>query len=242
MINVALAILTACSLAVVLVLFPDVPSAVKVLSVLGVLAIGGLAAAILRYALTRDYARLTLFAALRGWTFTLHDADLDKRFDVFPMNAGLGGRVINVMRGSHRFYEAATFTYLTAMPAPQVYQVTLIELGAHVPTFQLLPEDAIAAAAKLAGGQDILVGDADFDKRWRIIARDPDYVRAVLTPQLRERLDKRDVHGMPIVVDGGAVLTWKAGPEAVRRLSFRLEVLVAVAEAIPESVWKASRP
>ncbi len=237
-INVALAVLTAAAGIGVLVFFPDAPNVMKGLAIVGVAAIALAIALTVRYALTRDFQRLAMWAGLRGWTFSGSDASLRERFHVYPFGSGIGGRVDNVLRGTYRFHECVTFTYSTAKPAPQFYQVTLVELDADIPAFELLPEDAIAAAAKLVGGQDLKVGDKTFDDRWRISAMDPDFVMKILNSRLRHRLDRKDIHGMPIAGDGRAILTWQAGPAGVRRMSHRLDVLIAVAEAIPDELWK----
>ena len=121
-----------------------------------------------------------------------------------------------------------------------MYQVTLVELEAHPPSIELLPEDLVSAIAKVAGGQDLIVGDPNFDDHWRIVSGDAAFVSRLLNPQLQRRLRRRDTRGMPLAIDAGAVLTWKAGPIGVHRLSRRLDALIDVVEAIPEDVWTSS--
>jgi hypothetical protein len=242
-VNAVLAALATASAAGVIALFPGVPVFVRVLAVLGVLGVFAATALVSRWALSRDRARIALFAAVRGWDYRARDDDLPARFSVFPFTPGRGGTAVNVLEGPHRFHDCATFTFVVRKPAVQLYQVTLIELGASPPSLELLPEDLVAAITKVVGGQDLTVGNPNFDDHWRIVSRDAAFVRRVLNPQLQRRLARRDTRGMPVAIDGGAVLTWQAGPIGVRRLSRRLDALIDVVEAIPEEVWTSpSRP
>ena len=237
----ALLILVAASLVVGLVAFiPDVPPFLRVLAAVGVVAIVVTGAVFARWVVAKDRRRMALYAAVRGWEFRRGDEELVRRFRVYPFTPGIGGTAVNVLTGPYRFHTGTTFTYVIGRPVPQMYQVTFVELGARVPTFELLPEDLLATVARLTGGQDIVVGSPPFDDYWRVVSDDEDFVRRVLQPRLRRRLARRSTRGMPIAVDAGAVLTWRAGAAGMWGLSRRLDVLIDVAEAIPEDVWKRS--
>jgi hypothetical protein len=194
---------------------------------------------LIRWALARDATRMAMFAAFRGWEFRREDPAMVRRFDCFPFGPGIGGQALNVLTGPHRFRDCATFTYVVAKPAPQMYQVSLVEIGARVPRVELFPGDLVATLVKAMGGQDIETGDPTFDDAWRIVSDDERFVRSVLGPELRRRLSRRDTRGMPIAIEAGAVLTWQAGPVGIRRISRRLDALIEVVDAIPEDAWKA---
>lgn len=242
-INAVLVVLAATSTVGVVALFPGVPVVVRLLAVLGVVGVFAGAWIVTRWALSKDRARIALFAAVRGWDYRARDTEIPARFSVFPFSPGRGGIAANVLTGAHRFHECATFTYVVRRPATQLYQVTLVELDAHPPSLELLPEDLVAAITKVAGGQDLTVGNPNFDDHWRIVSGDAAFVRRMFNPQLQRRLARRDTRGMPFAIDAGAILTWRAGPIGVRRLSRRLDALIDVVEAIPEDVWtSSSRP
>lgn len=236
-VNATIVVLSvACAVGVV-ALVPGVPPTIRALAGIGLLAILLTLLLVVRYALAYDGRRLALFAAIRGWSLSTTDEDLAARFSTFPFRSGLGDRVVNVVRGSHRFHDCATFTLRVSRPVPQFYQVTFVELDARVPAVELLPEDALAAAKKLVGGQDLMVGEEEFDATWRIVAEDPEFARRLLTPELRRFLLRRRTRGMPIAIASGAVLTWEAGPRGVRSLSKKLDVLIEVMRLVPEDLW-----
>jgi hypothetical protein len=240
--NVTLAVLANCLAAGVIALFPGTPMAVRVLAVVGVVAVVAAIWLVLRWGLHRDHFRLAMYAAYRGWTLHPRDPGLEDRFEVFPFSSGFGGHAVNVLRGPHRFHDCATFTYVVNRPAPQAYRITMVELGIDVPSFQLLPEDLVAAVKKATGGQDHRIGHKGFDSTWRIIGDDEAFIRRVLNPGLVNSFGRRSILGMPVAVDHGAVLTWEAGIGGVRQLSRRLDVLIEVVEAIPEEYWTGRRP
>ncbi|MBN2176594.1 MAG: hypothetical protein JW722_02945 [Demequinaceae bacterium] len=240
--NVILTVLAACLVVGVIAFFPSAPLPVRLLAGVGAVALVGVIWLILRWGVHRDRFRLSMYAAYRGWTVHPRDPGLDDRFRVFPFGSGFGGRAVNILRGPHRFHDCATFTYIVNRPAPQVYRVTMVELGTDVPSFQLLPEDLVAAVKKATGGQDHRIGHAGFDSTWRIVGDDEAFIRKVLNPGLIHSFGRRSVLGLPIAVDHGAVLTWEAGAEGVRRLSHRLDVLIEVVEAIPEEYWTGRKP
>ena len=240
--NVTLGVLATCASVGVVAFFPDTPVVVRVLAVLGVVAIAAMMWLVLRWGLRRDRFRLGMYASFRGWTVHPRDTGFEARFDVFPFGSGFGGRAINVLRGPHRFHDCATFTYVVNRPAPQAYRITLIELGVEVPSFQLLPEDVFALVSKATGGQDIVIGHSGFDATWRIVGKDEAFVKRVLNPGIVHSFGRRSVLGMPIAVDAGGVLPWEAGVKGVRHLSRTLDTLIEVVDAIPEEYWTGRRP
>lgn len=240
--NVSLGVLGAFACVGIVALFPGTPVVVRVFAGVGALALVAMMWLVLRWGLRRDQIRLAMYAAFRGWTLHPRDLGLDERFSVFPFQSGFAGRAVNVLRGPHRFYDAATFTFVVARPVPQIYQVTMIELGIDVPSFMLLPEDLVAMVSKLAGGQDITIGHRGFDSTWRIVATDEAFVRRVLGQGLVHSFGRKSMLGMPIAVDHGAVLTWQAGITGVSHLSRCLDTLIEVVQAIPEEYWTGRRP
>ena len=234
--NVVIVLGTLASAVAVLALFPDVPVGVRLLAIAGSTAILIVVSVFVAYVASRERHRVALFAALRGWSLDRNVSVLSARFSVFPFNRGRNGKVINQLSGHHRFFDAFTLTYVVSRPAPQFYQVTYVELGAELPAMELLPEDLPAALAKAVGGEDLKIGNRWFDDTWRIRG-DERFVRRLVTPALIKALKRRAPKGMPIAVDGRALLTWRAGPMSVRGLSRSLDALVEVARAIPDDYF-----
>lgn len=237
-VNALLAALAVACAGGVAALLPGVPWPARLLAAGGAALLVGVIALVAWNAVSRDMRRYGMYLAYRGWHFQAEGPEYARRFTVFPFGSGLGGRAVNVLRGTHRFYDCATFTYIVNRPAPQFYQVVVLELGAEVPTVQMLPEDLWAAVRKALGGQDIQVGHPAFDDHWRLVSEDPAFVQRLVTSALARWLSGRSTRGMPLALESGAVLTWEAGPRGVARLSRRLDALVAVAQAIPEDQWR----
>jgi len=240
--NVTLGVLAACAVVGVFALYPGEPTAIRVLAGVGALAMVVAVWLVLRLGVHRNRMRLVLYAAFRGWTLHARDQGLEERFHVFPFSAGVGGRAVNVLRGPHRFHDCATFTFIVNKPVPQAYRVVMVELGIDVPMLQLLPEDVVAMVTKMSGGQDIKIGHRGFDATWRIVAASETFARQVLGPGIVHSFGRRSMLGMPIAIDGGAVLTWEAGIGGVKYLSNRLDTLIEVVNAIPEEYWTGHRP
>jgi hypothetical protein len=240
--NIVLGVLVGCLAIGVIAFLPGESTTIRILAGVGTVALLGVIWLLLQWGLRRDRLRYAMYTAYRKWSVLSRDPGLDDRFDVFPFTSGFGGRAINVLRGSHRFHECATFTYVVNRPAPQVYRIVMVELGTTVPSFQLLPEDVFAAVSKATGGQDIKIGHEGFDSTWRIVAESESFVRKVLNPGIVHSFGRKSVLGMPIAVNRGAVLTWEAGASGIRRLSHRLDVLIEIVEAIPEEYWTGPRP
>jgi hypothetical protein len=240
--NVTLGVLAVGAVVEVFAFYPGEPTSIRILAGVGALAMVAAVWLVLRWGVHRDRIRLKLYAAFRGWTLHARDQGLEERFHVFPLNAGLGGRAVNVLRGPHRFHDCATFTFIVNKPVPQAYRVTMVELGVDTPMLQLLPEDVVAVVTKLTGGQDIKIGHRKFDSTWRIVAASETFAHQVLGHGLVNSFGRRSMLGMPIAIDGGAVLTWEAGIAGVRHLSSRLDILIEVVDAIPEEYWTGRRP
>lgn len=119
-ISAALVALAVASTAGQPVFFPGVPPLVRVFAVLGVVGLFAGMALLTEWALSRDRARIALFAAVRGWDYRARDADIAARFSVFPFSPGRGGTAANVLTGRHRFHECATFTYVSRLLNPQL--------------------------------------------------------------------------------------------------------------------------
>jgi hypothetical protein len=235
--NVVLGVLAGCLAIGVVAFLPGESVTIRALAGVGVVALIGMIWLLLQWGVRRDRPRMARYTAYRGWSLFPRDPVLDNRFDVFPFTSGFGGRAINIVRGSHRFHDCATFTWVVNRPAPQVYQIVMVELGVVVPSFQLLPEDIFAAMSKATGGQDIQIGHKGFDSTWRIVSENESFVRKVINPGVIHSFGRKSVLGMPIAVNGGAVLTWEAGASGVRRLSHKLDALIEIVEAIPEEYW-----
>ncbi|WP_062304166.1 hypothetical protein [Demequina subtropica] len=183
------------------------------------------------------------FAASHGWEHVQRTAAYSTRFSGTPFDAtGSSVRQEDVLRGVYGGIRCATFTHVVERQhdgersAAQVYQVTLAELPVLLPRLDIVPENLAHTVAQALGGVDVEVESHEFNRRWRVVTRDPRYGHDVIDPRMIERLLQPDAQGRSIRISGGAVLTWTAGREGVDTLAKRLDVVVGVARRIPAHV------
>ncbi len=183
------------------------------------------------------------FAASHGWEHLPRTAAYSHRFSGEPFDAtGTSVRQEDVLRGMYGGIRCATFTHVVERQrdgersTAQVHQVTLAELPVALPRLDIVPENLAHHVAQALGGVDVEVESHEFNRRWRVIARDQRYGHDVIDPRMIERLLAPDAHGRSIRITGGAVLIWTPGRESVDTLAKRLDVVVGVARRIPAHV------
>lgn len=187
------------------------------------------------------------FAQTHGWEYVRSSREYNTRFHSFPLDAAAASAQENVLRGSLNGVRCATFTHVRIIrdsrgnESREPFQVTLVELPVVLPRLELVPETVAERFVKSLGGGDLDVESYEFNRRWRVLCRDPRYAHAVLDPRMVERLLQPDALDLAIRFEGGAVLAWQPGRVGTDTLARRLGVLTGVARRIPEHVVREYR-
>lgn len=113
------------------------------------------------------------------------------------------------------------------------YQIIGLPFDDDMPRVHLIPRDAVEATREMAGGERIDFESAAFNAKWRVRGSDAKRTHDIIHPRTMERLLKPDALGMPIVIDGGAIWTWRANPVYGEDFEAVLTVLRDVATSIP---------
>ena len=177
-----------------------------------------------------------------GWTYVGSDPSLAMRWDGTPFDVGRSRRTREVVRGAFQGRAAVSFayTYTTGSGKSQsttTWHVLAIDLPAYLPTLELTPDGLGAKLAKGFGGQDLQLESEHFNQAWRVEAPMPRFAHDVLSPRLMERLLAPDATGLSIRVEGTSILCWTLGSPRYEDVARRLQVMGAIADAIPRFVW-----
>jgi hypothetical protein len=236
---------------VVLVLNPDLPAVARV--GLFVLAAFGLVTTLALVVLAPRWSSwLSRWGsqrreALRGWAATAgwtevgsSDRSLADRWRRAPFGTGRNRRVAELMVGPAGRWQAASFCYTCTTGqgrrrVEHAYHVVTLALPVRLPALELTSQ--VFGGAEAFGGSGLEFESEEFNRRWRVEADDPKFASDVLHPRLMARLCRVDSIGLSIRIDGSDVLCWSAGPPIAEFVGLRVEVLRAIAEAIPRFVW-----
>ena len=177
-----------------------------------------------------------------GWSFVGTDPGLTSRWHGTPFGVGRSRRTSEVVTGGFQGRPAISFgyRYTTGSGKNQstyTFHVVAIELPAYLPTLELTPDGLGAKIAKGLGGQDIQLESEAFNQAWRVESRMPKFAHDVLSPRLMHRLLEPDATGLSFRIEGTSILCWTVGSPRYEGIARRLQVMCAVADAIPRFVW-----
>ncbi len=201
--------------------------------IFNVAVIGGCVIAFMR----RRTRRVGLRA--RGWVVKWRRLRMfDGRFHLFPFGHLKRLRLTSAAYGGYLGASCASFSVWPRWQmVRRFYDVDLVELPKTLPPLALFPERQYERVAAALGGKDILTESDAFNRRWRVVGRDPRYALAVLHPLMMEFLASADFDDMPISIEGGAIMTWHPGRSRMETLGKRLTLLHGVAALVPKNAW-----
>ncbi len=205
---------------------------------------------------------LAAYAASNRWTFVAEDDSLTARWHGTPFGEGDRRRARNVLSGTSRGrgfvgfeyqYDTETRTGTGAMLGSNLstnrqrtthhFFVTAVALPTWLPSLQVTPENLLTRAASAVGiGQGIQLESEDFNRRFRVTARDPKFASDVLTPRTMQGLlgATGGGSGEPAPawrIEGTDVVSWGSGHLEPVALLARLAMLNGVVDGIPDFVW-----
>ena len=211
------------------------------------LALTAIAAiAILSYrAEQRRRALLQGFAMSKGWTYTAADDSWCDRFVGAPFGTGERRSASNILRGPYAGTEMVAFDYSyqtsttdskgNRQTTTHRYAVCSLQMPAPLGGLELSPESALTRLAGHVGLGDVELESEDFNRRYRVKARDPKLAYDVLNPRTMQALLARPaLHLRLLDVDA---ISWESGRLDPVALLARLSTLQVVVAGIPSFVW-----
>ena len=213
-----------------------------VVLVVAVVAVGGYLA---YQADQKRRAMLQSFALSNGWSYTAADDSWCERFAGSPFGDGDHRQARNVLQGPYAGSAMVAFDYSfqthstdskgNRSTTTHRYAVCALTMPAPLPGLELTPESALTRFAGAVGFQDVQLESEDFNRRFRVKARDPKFAYDVLHPRTMEALLARPpLHLRLLDVDA---VNWENGRLAPVDLIERLSTLHALVEGIPDFVW-----
>ena len=209
--------------------------------VVGWLVVGGVALA--WWLDEKRHERLAQWAAARGWSYQRQDQSLVSTWSGEPFGEGHSRRATEVLRGAVDGHGVVSFTYRWTVGSGKektthTRQVVALGLPTALPTLELTPEWLGTRVLRAFGGQDIQFESEDFNRAWRVRARNLKFAHDVVNPRLMARLLLPDAQGTSLRIEGATVLTWMPGRTDVERVDAALTLLQVVSAAVPQYVWE----
>ena len=121
---------------------------------------------------------------------------------------------------------------------PVRFHVVAVRLPMWLPMVDLVPETFSVKVGKAVGAQDLQFESDQFNRAYRVQARDERAAYALIQPVLMERLLRDDARSVAWRTDGTWVVSWQLGSTDLDSLLRRLGVLSAVAASIRPHVFQ----
>lgn len=147
---------------------------------------------------------------------------------------GLGGSVLGTGLGA--LDETAAVSGLGRQQVS--FHVVAVRLPMWLPMVDVVPETFGVKVEKATGAQDLQFESDQFNRAYRVQARDERAAYALIQPVLMERLLRDDARGIAWRTDGTWVLSWQSGATDLDSLLRRLGLLSAVAASIRPHVFQ----
>jgi hypothetical protein len=120
------------------------------------------------------------------------------------------------------------------------YSVCALALPAPLPGLELSPESVLTRFAGAIGFGDVELESEDFNRHYRVSARNPKFAYDVLNPRTMEALLARPALHLRLL-DADAVC-WESGRQEPAELLERLATLEVLVAGIPSYVWSDHSP
>lgn len=195
-------------------------------------------------------ALLQSFALSNGWTYEAENGAWCERFVGTPFGDGDSRRARNVLQGKHGDRDMVAFDYSyethstdskgNRTTTTHRYAICALRLPAALPTLELTPESALTRLAGHIGFADVELESEDFNRYYRVSARDPKFAYDVLNPRAMAALLARPALHMRL--SGIDAVCWESGRLSPADLLARLSTLQLLIAGIPSFVWSDHAP
>jgi hypothetical protein len=195
-------------------------------------------------------AALQAFALSSGWTYVAQDDSWCDRFVGAPFGDGDNRCALNVLQGPYEGMQMLAFDYQyethstdgkgNRTTTTHRFAVCSLRLPAPLPGLELSPESALTRLAGHLGFDDVELESEDFNRLYRVKARNPKFAYDVLNPRTMAALLGRPALHMRLL-DIDAVC-WESGRLEPVELIARLSTLQLLVRGIPSFVWSDQSP
>ena len=193
--------------------------------------------------------RVLAFALGRAWLYEAEDPSLVDAFPGEPFGRGDSRRARTVLRGkeSGRDFVAFDYTYETHTQTSKGrsttvhrYAVVAVPLPVPLGVVEVRPEGVMSRAADAVGvSSDLELESEDFNRRFRVRARNAKLASDVLTPRTMEYLVAQQREMVPAFrISGGHVVAWRTGRLEPLEVVTTCAVLDRVLDGVPSFVWR----
>jgi hypothetical protein len=237
-------------------------NAFPVLFVLGLVVFAAIAA----YSFWSNDKRqkeLAAYAASNRWSFAAEDDSLTTRWHGTPFGEGDRRRARNVLSGTSRGRTFVGFEYQydtesstgtigggstgtilgtnlgtsNRQRTTHHFFVVTVRLPTFLPSLEVTPDNFLTRAASAVGiGSGIELESEDFNRHFRVTARNPKFASDVLTPRTMQAM-LSSAQGLCWRIEGTDVVSWGNGHLEPVALLSRLSNLNGVVDGIPDFVW-----
>lgn len=115
------------------------------------------------------------------------------------------------------------------------HTVEVMSMPTPLPTLHVIPASLDRRALAIVG-RVVATGEADFDRRWSVIADNADFAVGLLTPTMREALMHPAADGRAVTFSGDQVSSWARTEASWQEARVRLEFLAVVVGRISPDV------
>jgi hypothetical protein len=188
---------------------------------------------------------LMMWATNSGFSYVVEDDSWCARWNATPFGEGDHRKARNVITGTHkdRTFVAFDYTYEThssngkggQTTTTHHYVVTSLQLPTYLPQLQVTPENMMTRLGNAFGLEDIELESEDFNRSFRVHARDRKFACDVLTPRTMQMLLSRPATSWRI--DGSDILTWRDGRLSPAMCLATTSQLQDIVDGIPSFVW-----
>jgi hypothetical protein len=195
-------------------------------------------------------ALLQSFALSNGWTYTARDDSWVDRFPGAPFGYGTNRTAANVLVGRHGDREMLAFDYScqthstdskgNSQTTTHRYAICALRLPADLPALELSPESVLTRVAGALGLDDLELESEEFNRHYRVKARDPKFAYDVLNPRTMQALIARPALHLRLL--GPDAICWESGVLKPPVLLERLATLAVLVDGIPSYVWSDHSP
>jgi hypothetical protein len=226
----------------------DLFAGLPVLFFLGVVVLGVVGAWWSYEQAKKRRAAFAAYAASRGWTYVAEDPALVRRFTGPPFGRGFGARARNVLLGEHDGRGTVAFDYSykqrtgsgkNRRTTTYHHSVVATHLGVALPGLSVTPENVVGRFFGRIFDSDVELDSEEFNRAFTVGAADRKFAYDVLHPQMMELLLRRP--DLAWRTEGDSLVMVTSGHHSPALVEDRLVAMDAIADLVPEFVWRQLR-